>query len=475
MAHDILLSITGMTPQVVTETLFGIYKEEPTNFPEEIYIITTTKGAELIEQKLLGENGQLRKLCNDYNLPQINFDKEKHLKIITDNNGYPIDDARSKEDQKVIADFISNMVKNLTEKKDDDGEPFYRIHASLAGGRKTMTYLLGSAMNIYCNNEDKLSHVLVSVENPSREFFYPTLESCIQKDFVGNEYDAKDVEIEMSEIPLIRLRSILQKNKNFATGNYNDAVLAINETLAIDPKQIKLNLNYATSNLEIIDQSSQKEYSIHLTPKVFAVYRMHLENLKKIDTFAKSAKISDTIKYYINIFKYLPIDDDNYRNEINNKINKFLEKYGLTQSSLMNTTLMKENTDFITEFVESINFMYEQYCLKCNLKKVSVDLTGDKNYNLQHPYSILGMDYNHTYTSGDYTHITKTFLDSQNEFFNNRIKDIRKAINKEINCEELANIIAIRKNNTNGCIDVPIDNITINGKPFKAIPRLESF
>ena len=46
MTKDILLSITGMTPQVVTETLYAIYKQEPERFPEEIYIITTKIGAE---------------------------------------------------------------------------------------------------------------------------------------------------------------------------------------------------------------------------------------------------------------------------------------------------------------------------------------------------------------------------------------------------------------------------------------------
>ena len=62
MTKDILLSITGMTPQVVTETLYAIYKSEPEHFPEEIYIITTQKGAEKIRTNLLGDEGQLNKL-----------------------------------------------------------------------------------------------------------------------------------------------------------------------------------------------------------------------------------------------------------------------------------------------------------------------------------------------------------------------------------------------------------------------------
>ena len=177
MTRDILLSITGMTPQVVTETLYAIYKQEPDRFPEEIYIITTKRGAEKIRTTLLGDGGMLNRFCSEYGLPQIEFDESRHLKIICDKNGTLIDDARSKEDQQVIADFIFNEVRKLTQAK-ENGVPYYRIHASLAGGRKTMTYLLGSSMNILGNPEDRLSHVLVSEAfETCSEFFYPTKET----------------------------------------------------------------------------------------------------------------------------------------------------------------------------------------------------------------------------------------------------------------------------------------------------------
>ena len=221
MTRDILLSITGMTPQVVTETLYAIYKQEPDRFPEEIYIITTKRGADKIRTTLLGDGGMLNRFCSEYGLPQIEFDESRHLKIICDKNGTLIDDARSKEDQQVIADFIFNEVRKLTQAK-ENGVPYYRIHASLAGGRKTMTYLLGSSMNILGNPEDRLSHVLVSEAfETCSEFFYPTKETHLihGRNITGaaggkqEVLDAAMAKVELSEIPLMFLRTLLDDKK----------------------------------------------------------------------------------------------------------------------------------------------------------------------------------------------------------------------------------------------------------------------
>lgn len=98
---DILLSVTGMTPQVVTETLYAIHKETPERFPKEIYIITTKKGAEGVRNNLLGEKGKLNEFCREYGISPIVFNEDRHLKIIHDIDGELIDDARTKEEQAV--------------------------------------------------------------------------------------------------------------------------------------------------------------------------------------------------------------------------------------------------------------------------------------------------------------------------------------------------------------------------------------
>ena len=86
--------------------------------------------------------------------------------MVEDEHGKQLDDAATDKDHQLTADFIIDKVRTLTA----DGQ--LPVHASLAGGRKTMTFLLGYAMSLYGRPEDELSHVLVSqgFEN-IREFF----------------------------------------------------------------------------------------------------------------------------------------------------------------------------------------------------------------------------------------------------------------------------------------------------------------
>ena len=53
--RQILLAVVGLSPQVVTETLYALTKCSNVRrfIPSEIHLITTLKGAELIQNKLL--------------------------------------------------------------------------------------------------------------------------------------------------------------------------------------------------------------------------------------------------------------------------------------------------------------------------------------------------------------------------------------------------------------------------------------
>lgn len=71
-------------------------------------------------------------------------------------NGRELDDSRSLDDNQAIADFIIDEVRALTSDENT------QLHASIAGGRKTMTFFLGYAMSLFGRTQDRLSHVLVS-------------------------------------------------------------------------------------------------------------------------------------------------------------------------------------------------------------------------------------------------------------------------------------------------------------------------
>ncbi|MBV5299598.1 MAG: TIGR02584 family CRISPR-associated protein, partial [Rhodoferax sp.] len=76
-------------------------------------------------------------------------------------------DIRSPADNRAAADFITAQVRAITA---DSG---CALHASIAGGRKTMGFYLGYALSLFGRPQDRLSHVLVSEPfESSYDFFY---------------------------------------------------------------------------------------------------------------------------------------------------------------------------------------------------------------------------------------------------------------------------------------------------------------
>ncbi len=91
MRH-ILLATTGESPQVVTETLYGMHKDGKP-WPDAIRIITTTLGDKRAREGLL-EQGQLKRLCDEIGRPMPRF-SAADIRIVPNAQGEPVDDARS--------------------------------------------------------------------------------------------------------------------------------------------------------------------------------------------------------------------------------------------------------------------------------------------------------------------------------------------------------------------------------------------
>ena len=455
MTKDILLSITGMTPQVVTETLYAIYKSEPEHFPEEIYIITTQKGAEKIRTNLLGDEGQLNKLYREYSLKPIVFNEEKHLKIINDGKGNYIDDARSREDQIVIADYIYHEVKKLTEQT----SPKLRIHASIAGGRKTMTYLLGSSMNILCNPEDKLSHVLVSAnfENIA-DFYFPTRNSYLIKDRAGNEFDARDADVELSEIPLIRLKSLIKNHKDsHFSDSYTRAVQDINDALAINQNNLKLTINSRERTIII-----NEKYTVKLNPKEFAIYKMvadsKIKNIscrKPVDTFNEN-NLKSAVSLFFRLFKYIPFEKPEFLKIHQDNIKSYTKDHDLIMEHFHELfagdfslkTNPKINIEWLYKMIESTNYLLQDSEFIHIVGAAEID---SRCFNICYPY--------YENENNNMAVPNQAFVTSQKEFLNNAIKSIKKSIQKAVQISELTDYYAINSINNAMNINIPSSNI----------------
>lgn len=203
-SQRILLLVTGMSPQIVTETLYALVMQtKPAFHPTEIRIISTVDGARAAKLRLLTTNKKFFELCAMYDIDTGCF-REENIKVISLPDGSELTDIRTIQDNEAAANFITREIQTLC--SNDNAA----VHVSLAGGRKTMGYYAGYALSLFGRKQDRLSHVLVGegYEN-SKEFFFPTKHSMDIDTFNKNVLDAKDAEVILANIPFYRLRSSL--------------------------------------------------------------------------------------------------------------------------------------------------------------------------------------------------------------------------------------------------------------------------
>jgi len=231
----ILLAVTGLTPQVVTETLYALAcRAESPWIPHEVHLITTATGAENARLNLLLPDGWFHRLCRDYRLEGIAFPVE-NIHILCDTTGQPLEDIRTQEQNTLAADFITDTLRKLTQ--DPDSE----VHVSIAGGRKTMGYYLGYALSLFGRPQDRLSHVLVSDPyETNRDFYYPTPYDLRIHSKRGDKeisVDARNARVELADIPFVRLRDGLPERLSTGRAGFSRVVATANRGLD-DPRLV---------------------------------------------------------------------------------------------------------------------------------------------------------------------------------------------------------------------------------------------
>ena len=287
-SRRILLAVTGLTPQIVTETLYWLtIKQQPPFVPTEVQLITTAEGAERAKLSLLHpQSGVFDRLRTDYSLPPIAF-RPEHIHVLKDAGGRPLGDIRSPEDNERTADTITDMVRDLT--RDDD----CALHVSIAGGRKTMGFYIGYALSLYGREQDRLSHVLVSEPYESiREFYYPTPKSKLihTPGPKSRPYDAKEAEVTLAKIPFVRLRG-LDIDPMEGRTTYSAAVA--NAQRALPP--VALELDPASCTVTAGGESFEMEHAL------FATYWMLAERARRGEPGVYSGEpgvVKERLLYY---------------------------------------------------------------------------------------------------------------------------------------------------------------------------------
>lgn len=229
----ILLAVTGLSPQVVTETIYALaVAGRPAFQPTEVHLLTTVEGKRNAELSLLAGDARLGQLCDEYDLHPIAFSSD-NIHVIGSSN--PLTDIRTKEDNDIAADHIVEHIRKLTGDRDS------ALHVSIAGGRKTMGFYTGYALSLYGRAQDRLSHVLVSAPYESLpDFFYPSRERRVIHDRDNRPHDASQAQVTLAAIPFVRLREGLPEGLLSGNESFSDAVKAAQH--AVGPPELAIDL-----------------------------------------------------------------------------------------------------------------------------------------------------------------------------------------------------------------------------------------
>lgn len=304
---NILFLVTGMTPQIITETVWALACDNNADkwIPDEIHVLSTDDGLNQIRATLF-DKGVFEQFKADYPiLKNIQFNQD-FLHVIK-NDGIPLKDLKNPRDNELAADMICQKVREFTQ---DDK---VNLHVSIAGGRKTMGFYAGYALSLYGRENDSMSHVLVESEFESATgFYYPTVKDFfVEQKFTGKQLNAKNAKVWLAKIPFVRMSNAISDKHQLKNNNksFSDVVAQINESfnpvsLTIDLAKMQIIVN----NKIVIDDLSPREFAmLHwfadlklqgvdgiIAPKA----KMNSKNISNDEIKYIMALTADYLKYY---------------------------------------------------------------------------------------------------------------------------------------------------------------------------------
>ncbi len=205
---NILLAVCGLSPQVITETLYALHQNQ--RKVDMIHVITTRDGKEKIFSGLLsGDTGKYYQYLAEYNIDSAAIDfSHRNIHVVTDTHNNEIPDITDEEDNERFLKKCLELTFHFTK------NPETTVFFSLAGGRKTMSSCLALAVQMYGRSQDRLYHVLVSPEFESnRDFYYPPKISrpVELRDHKGDPYakETRFARVNLIHIPFVSIREQL--------------------------------------------------------------------------------------------------------------------------------------------------------------------------------------------------------------------------------------------------------------------------
>lgn len=258
---NILITVTGKSPAIITETVYSLAHESPAIIPDEVVAIATTSSKASIIRELF-ESGVWTRMLKELGIPKgkcLFSNAHNLIRIIpVPEKSKDADDIITTQDNQVAADFILGTLREFTENPDT------RVIFSVAGGRKTMSILAALSMTMLGRPQDRLCHVLAkppfdsSSLNP--RFYYPS--SLVKKYSMpdGKTYSVRSSDITLCDIPFPRNRELFPEKYSRLPGGFMDTVNLINRILPsgnsssnlfLDPRSCLCNINDKSIKLSI--------------------------------------------------------------------------------------------------------------------------------------------------------------------------------------------------------------------------------
>jgi len=232
----VLLAITGMSPAVLTETIWGLAQEQPPVIPSRVIVLTTAAGRSalntLFEPSTQLGNAipwdALRQRLTDQGhdlTGRLRFGRTADdIRVITSSNpennrSVELADLRSLADNEATADFLLDQVRALVENPDTD------LLVSLAGGRKTMGALLYACMTLAGRETDRLTHVLVNEPFETlRDFWFPNQPGGALLSRDGASHDPANATLQLADVPFVPLRNLFVRELGRKAGTFSRLV-----------------------------------------------------------------------------------------------------------------------------------------------------------------------------------------------------------------------------------------------------------
>jgi CRISPR-associated protein (TIGR02584 family) len=235
----VLLAVTGMSPAILTETVWALAKENPPVLPDRIVVLTTTAGKAQIEQELFTPQTHFNDQCGwdclrdklqehgHYVTGRLRFDPGGDLRVVArwNENSHrytSLTDIRNAEENESVGDCILELVRSIVETPDT------QLIASIAGGRKTMGTLLYACMTLIGREADRLTHVPVNepFDDPRLrpKFYFPEQPETELATPSEKTLHAGEAQIDLADVPFVRLRNLFTKELGRMPGRFSALV-----------------------------------------------------------------------------------------------------------------------------------------------------------------------------------------------------------------------------------------------------------